>query len=88
MELCEYPLSKGFFNSFEVYLSESAEGTVFPVAVCQESVKVRVVVQRFSRRLHGEDSSEFAFVYPEDLLEGTPSSAEEDGIEFAVVLKE
>jgi hypothetical protein len=38
--------------------------------------------------LHGEDSTEFAFVYTKDLLEGTPSSAEEDGIEFAVVLKE
>jgi hypothetical protein len=46
------------------------------------------LVQRFPRRLHGEDSSEFAFVYTKDILEGTPSSAEEDGIEFAVVLKE
>jgi hypothetical protein len=46
------------------------------------------LVQRFSGRLHGEDSSEFAFVYPKDILEGTPSSTEEDGIEFAVVLKE
>jgi hypothetical protein len=38
--------------------------------------------------LHGEDSTEFAFVYTKDLLEGTPSSTEEDCIEFAVVLKE
>jgi hypothetical protein len=47
-----------------------------------------MIVEGFSCRLHGEDSSEFAFVYPKDLLEGTPSRAEEDGIEFAVVLKE
>ena len=88
MELCEYPLSKGLLKCLKVYLGEPGKYSVFPVAVCQESVKVRVVVQRLPRRLHGEDSSEFAFVYTEDLLEGTPSSAEEDGIEFSVVLKE
>jgi hypothetical protein len=47
-----------------------------------------MIVEGFPRRLHGEDSSEFTFVYLKDLLEGTPSSTEEDGIEFAVVLKE
>jgi hypothetical protein len=47
-----------------------------------------MIVEGFPCRLHGEDSSEFSFVYPKDLLEGTPSRAEEDGIEFAVVLKE
>jgi hypothetical protein len=73
---------------FKVYLCEPGKYSVFPVAVCQESVKVRMVVQRLPRRLHGEDSSEFAFVYPEDLLEGTPSSTEEDGVKLAVVLKE
>jgi hypothetical protein len=38
--------------------------------------------------LYGKDSTEFAFVYTKDLLEGTPSSTEEDCIEFTVVLKE
>jgi hypothetical protein len=47
-----------------------------------------MIVEGFPRRLHGEDSSEFAFVCPKDFLEGTPSRAEEDGIKFAVVLKE
>ncbi len=41
-----------------------------------------MIVEGFSCRLHGEDSSEFAFVYPKGLLEGTPSSTEEDGIEY------
>jgi hypothetical protein len=35
MELGEYPFSEGLLDSFEVYLSESAEGTVFPVPICQ-----------------------------------------------------
>jgi hypothetical protein len=47
-----------------------------------------MIVEGFSCRLHGEDSSEFAFVYPKDFLEGLPSSTEEDGVKFAVVLKE
>jgi hypothetical protein len=47
-----------------------------------------MIVEGFSCRLHGEDSSEFSFVYPKDILEGTPSSAEEDGVKLAVVLKE
>ena len=38
--------------------------------------------------MYGEDSSEFVFVYPKDILQGTPSSTEEDGVKFAVVLKE
>jgi hypothetical protein len=47
-----------------------------------------MIVEGFPCRLHGEDSSEFAFVYPKDILQGTPSSTEEDCIEFTVVLKE
>ena len=46
------------------------------------------MVQRLTCRLHRKDGGEFAFVYPKDFLEGTPSSAKEDGIEFAIVFKE
>ncbi len=88
MELGEYPFSEGLFDSFEVYLSESAEGTVFPVAICQESVKVRMIVERLACRLHRKDSCEFTLVDSEYLRQSAPCSAKEDGIEFAVVLKE
>jgi hypothetical protein len=88
MELGEYPFSEGLFDSFEVYLQEPGKYAVFPVPICQDSVKVRMIVERFAGCLHGEDSSEIAFVYTKDFLEGTPSSAEEDGVKLAVVLKE
>jgi hypothetical protein len=44
MELCEYPLSKGLLKCFKVYLCEPGEYAVFPVAVSEETVKVRVIV--------------------------------------------
>ena len=88
VERREHPFSEGFLDSFEVYLSESAESTILPVAVSEESVQVRVIVQRLTCRLHRKDGSELTLVYPKDLLEGSPGSTEQDGIEFAVVLKE
>jgi hypothetical protein len=88
MELREHPFSEGFFNRLEVYLQERGKYAIFPVAISEESVQVRVIVQRLTCRLHRKDSTEFAFVYPKDLLEGTPSSTEEDSVKLAVVLKE
>ncbi len=88
MELSEYPFSEGLFDCFEVYLSESAEGTVFPVAICQDSVKVRMIVQRLACGLHRKDSCEFTLINAECLRQSSPCSAKEDGVEFAVVLKE
>jgi hypothetical protein len=38
--------------------------------------------------LYCKDSTEFALVCPKDFLEGTPSSTEEDCVEFAIVFKE
>jgi hypothetical protein len=40
VELCEYPFSEGFLDSFEVYLREPCEYAVLPLSVSEESVKV------------------------------------------------
>jgi hypothetical protein len=51
-------------------------------------VKVRMMVERLACGLHRKDSCEFTLVNAEYLRQRSPSSAKEDGIEFAVVLKE
>ncbi len=49
---------------------------------------MRVIIQGFPGRLHGEDSGEFTFVDTEYFRECTPGSPKEDGVELAVVLEE
>jgi hypothetical protein len=58
----EYPFSKGFLDSFEVYLQESGEDAVLPVSVSEESVKMRMKVNSITSGLYGEDSSKFTLV--------------------------
>jgi hypothetical protein len=88
VELCEYPFSEGFLDWFEVDLSEPGEYAVFPVPICQESVKVRVIIKRLAGCLHSEDSGEFPLVDAECLRYCSPGSTKENGIELTVVLKE
>ena len=57
MELSEDALCEGLLNCVEIYLREPGKYAVFPEAICQESVKVRVIVQRLPSCLHGKDSS-------------------------------
>ena len=47
-----------------------------------------MMVERLACGLHRKDSCEFTLVDSEYLRQSSPCSAEEDGIEFAVVLKE
>ena len=88
MELREHPLSEGFLKCFKFYLPESAENTIFPIPVSKKSVKVRMIVECLAGCLYGEDSCEFTLINAEYLRQSAPCSAKEDGIEFAVVLKE
>ncbi len=88
MELGEYPFSEGLFDCFEVYLCEYGEYAVFPVAICQESVQVRMKIKRLACCLQSEDSCEFTLINAEYLRQRSPRGTEEDRIEFAVVFKE
>ena len=47
-----------------------------------------MIVQRLACGLHRKDSCEFTLINAEYLRQSAPCSAKEDGIEFAVVLKE
>jgi hypothetical protein len=88
MELREHPLSEGLLNRLEVYLQESGEYAVFPVAVSKQSVKVWMIVECLACCLYGEDSGEFTLVKAECLRQCSPSSTKEDGVELTVVPKE
>jgi hypothetical protein len=68
VELSEHPFSEGLFNGFEGYLSESAEGTVFPVAICQDAAPGRGWFNASPAVCTSgteEDSIEFAIVLKE-----------------------
>ncbi len=85
MKLREHPLSKRFLDCLKIYLQEPGKCAVTPVPICQDAVKVRMIIKRLACCLHGEDSGESTLG---DAEKCPPSGAEEDRVEFAVVHKE
>jgi hypothetical protein len=86
VELSEHPFSEGLFNGFEDYLGEPGECTVFPVAICQESVKVRVRYLQPCTWLCQDAAPVGGWFNASPAV--CTSGTEEDSIEFAIVLKE
>jgi hypothetical protein len=56
MELRECQFSERWLNCFEVHLSEPGVYAFFPVAVSEESMEVRVIVECLAGCPHSEDS--------------------------------